>query len=476
MFPVSSATNVLNTIDANLNSLTNTNTWLFRSVQWLRAPNESAKIRADRAALAFWVALAVSLTIIGIIPVVLGIRIWKKLDQQQAVQEMDQKLNQALLIAPLQLNLPSANPVSFTEVPQAVGQANLDINGLDEFKFSKVADEVILGKQESLISVNPKYGKINLEELQKNQLLPTNQITLGEVDFYCSDVFKLNDNYAVIGLVEINNQVFPRVFYHSNSQGTWRVMPFAVKRAYNFWDFGMEFDGKKQLIRFGKGHCETDTQLPIAVTCALNRLPLADAKVNPFDAGQMVETHVQIDQKPAFLGQVNANHPFMFLEEDADNHFYNTGMDVPNPPNPKEIHLPADVNLHPDFSLKLADFKQTIPHYGEVTVNIFSSKDKNLAYLFYEAQDGRAFFASVEYIRGVGINSYGVREQYASVENMDAPLLEYAVQIPPGCEPQAPFENRYESFKYQSNWNYVRELEIIRLYYQEQGKEMPGLV
>lgn len=442
-----------------------------RAILWLRAPNESPTVRKIRKIFALLLAIILSATIVGIIPVVLGVKTWKRQDQEQVLQSNlgnVQKLVNLQQIVSQKQSPSIPKDVNVTKIPTAVGQANLDVHELKNFTFSKITDEMILEKQERVIAVNPKYGTLNLDTLKSNQLLPTNKMVLGEVEYYCSDVFKFNDNFAVIALVEINHQVFPRLFYHSNSQGTWRVMPFAGKLLVPFLD-----EEKKHVVHFGKGQCETDTQLPIPLICALNKQSTTDAKSSPFDAGQIVETRV--GKPPVFLDQVHINQS-MFLEEGAKNGFVNTGMAIPKPPDPKANRLPEDVNLHPDFSLTLASFKQTIPHYGEVTVQIFRSKDGKLAYMFYETRDGRAFLASIECIRDVGINSYGVREKIIRVENMDAPLLEYEIQISPGFEPKDPLKNRYESGKYQNNWNYIRELEVIRLYYQEQGRELPDPV
>lgn len=41
--------------------------------------------------------------------------------------------------------------------------------------------------------------------------------------------------------------------------------------------------------------------------------------------------------------------------------------------------------------------------------------------------------------------------------NMDAPLLEYEVQIPEGFQPNNKRANRNESTSYVNNWNYVAD-------------------
>ena len=64
------------------------------------------------------------------------------------------------------------------------------------------------------------------------------------------------------------------------------------------------------------------------------------------------------------------------------------------------------------------------------------------------------------------------------MQNMDAPLLEYNEQIPREFEPEKGSQNQYqsESRNYSNNWNFVRELEIIKMYYEKQGRELPEKV
>lgn len=414
--------------------------FLARSINWLRASDEIESVKSARKALAIFVACLLTLTLIGIVPVILGALEWKS-------QEISLK-----------------QPLASNEIPQPVGKADLDIEKFNDYQFSSVEEETVLAKQEQIISVHPKYKNLSLAALQKQGLLPTNKIVIGDVSVYCSNIFKLNSGqHAAIALIEIDNQVFPRLIVHSNSQGTWRVIPYGMK-GFQEGDEGFKFG----ITWFGKGQCETDTQLPIPVICALNNLS-SHVSTEPNEAKNLVQTvknKFVLDK--LFDKQVQINQS-VFLNEGVR----------PNwmvPLDPREVNMPKDVNLHPDFSEKVADFKQTIPHYGEVSVKIFASKDKSVLYMFYEMQDGRAFLASVECIQGVGINSFGVREAILELQTMDAPLLEYDQQIHPEFRPHSN-ENNYKSEgPYQNNWNYIRELEIIKMYYREQSKMMPEQV
>lgn len=351
--------------------------------------------------------------------------------------------------------------INEVSISQVKGEADLTFSELPSLSFSEISEEEILSKQERIIAVNSNYGAVELSALARDGLLPSKKLTLGNVHYFCSKLFKLESHDAVIALVEIGGKVFPRIFYHSNSQGTWRVMPYAAKLPV----FEM---GPKKIIRYGKGSCETDTQLPIALTCALN--DLSETTHNrSYPVGNIVETEVGPRSLKFFVDRI-AIEEANCLKEGAPRSFYQQGLEIPFSPDPTDIQMPADKNLWPDFSYKY-QFRQSIPHYGLITVKIFRSKDRKLFYMFYEAQDERAFLASIEYVQGVGINTFGVREKILNIEHMDAPLLEHFQQIPTEYYPLV--NSPYESHTYYNNWNYVRKLPIIQLYYLEQKRTLP---
>lgn len=349
-----------------------------------------------------------------------------------------------------------------------VAQADINVDKLHEIKFEPISEEKILAMQGQIVEVNKKYGPLNLVKLQQDGKLPLHRASIGDVTYYCSSPIVLDYHAVVIALVEINQKLYPRLFYHSNSQGTWRVMPFAAKE----WmaDFLADIDEKK-IFHYGKGQCETDTQLPIALTVALNGLPWKNAKPIKFKAHTLVES-LEFGNKE--YRQVNDFKKIVSIEESMmaapDEH----SIKPQNISKPQSISMPQNVQLHPDFSSVKAEFNQNILHYGNVAVKIFASIDKSMLYMFIEAKDGRAFLASAECILGVGINEYGVREKIIELAHMDAPLLEYDIQINPLFKAAvAPGKKVYDSKLYANNWNFVRELEIIKNYYQAQGRELP---
>ena len=293
---------------------------------------------------------------------------------------------------------------------------------------------------------------------------------IGEVAFYFSKPFTISrERLACIALIQIGDKVFSRLCYLSHSQATWRVMPAAEK-----WQ---EENYKQRLLgRYGKGIAETDTQLPIPIIIGL--LDLIPQKINISypEVSNLVRTAP--DYTSTYLESVFIKD-FCKLNPDAPDSFFKGGTIYHKTPDPTAIKLPEDVNRLPDFNSGLPVKEFQAEEYGLVKARVFPSKDKQMQYLFYEVPNGQVFLAAVEKVMGNPINSYGLRKETFETKGMDAPLREYKEQVPPGYEGED-----YKKaqgippswIKYISNWNFVRELEIIKLYYATQNLPVPNRV
>lgn len=119
----------------------------------------------------------------------------------------------------------------------------------------------------NLENPNPKYKLLRLDELKKTKLFPDKKLHLDNATYYFSKLFSFDPSYrgekssycARLAFVEVDGKVYPRVFYQSNSQGIWRVLPSMSKGG---------------IVVFGKGKIETDIQLPLkvnAILCSLSK-------------------------------------------------------------------------------------------------------------------------------------------------------------------------------------------------------------
>jgi hypothetical protein len=141
-------------------------------------------------------------------------------------------------------------------------------------------------------------------------------------------------------------------------------------------------------------------------------------------------------------------------------------------PDPKAIGLPPEDQL-PDFSKPLNEPQRVKDDfYVVITPHIYPSKNGQLHYLFHEVK-GRVYLAGIEKVVGNPINSFGVRKEAFETKGMDAPLMEYKDQVPHECESEQIRGVPSSWLTYISNWNYVRDLEIIKLYYSAHNLPLP---
>lgn len=338
------------------------------------------------------------------------------------------------------------------------------------YEFVSIDEGDFMQLQQFIKNGNPKYNVLGLDKLKGCNLLPTNTIKIANANYHVSNLFTYTHNNQshdlALAFIEIQEQeetcVYPRVFYHSNSQATWRVLPFAAK----------DLNGK--FCWYGKGLREIDTQLPIPLTVALNSLYQISEKIIDFSYEECKEKGVNISNLVKSSDRYCSNSP-SFLN--LINFGSLAGNDDTNNPRakmanrlPENSLMPIDDTLHPDFSIALIESTLFLPHYGQVTCRVFNSYDESLSYLFIEASDGLAYLACVESNLSP-INKYGVRSHCIDFNTSCSPLLEYFKQIPKqfrrktGSLPGQEDPHSYETKLYGNQWNFVRKLPVIEDYY-----------
>lgn len=323
--------------------------------------------------------------------------------------------------------------------------------------FETVGEKEVLDLQKQVQQVNPHYKeKISLAALKEQGRLPSHKITVEGVNYYCSDPFYMAGNHCSVGLVQIGKKVYPRLFYLSNSQGGWRVAPFAEKK-------------KETIAKMGKGVNEADTQLPLTLSLALHQLPRVEQPSEQPVPKNLLQTVGMIEIPEEYSTAIESEP--LLPEELTPPPTFTEKKRVPFTDKPEAIPLPAK-ELLPNFANSTKS-QMTLPHYGEVTATLVPSNNGSLSYLFYELPSGHAFLAAVEKVEDNPINKYGARRISPDLSHSDAPLFEYYDQIPERFRTIEHFPGLENERKYESNWNYVRELELMKMYYKQLGKEMP---
>ena len=95
-------------------------------------------------------------------------------------------------------------------------------------------------------------------------------------------------------------------------------------------------------------------------------------------------------------------------------------------------------------------------------------RDGSLRYLVVEDSLGRVGIAGAEAAESP-VTRWGNRETFVEMNGMDAPLMEYGVQM-------SRAHGGENARGYQSNWNYVRETPLVQAYYRERGQAVPAPV
>lgn len=310
----------------------------------------------------------------------------------------------------------------------------------------EVKEEEILALQEYIQITKSDAPPLDLS-LLPNELFPRYMFNLDDVKYYCSILCSIKDarNLGCLALVQINDKIYPRIFYCSNSQATWRTIP-ALGRG-----------------RIGKGYAESDTCLPINLNLALFDLPKNTEY--PLDISALNIIEPGFDQCPQYKDTVTM-HPFAEMSPPtAEMTFYKRGLSVPKPPIPSTIKMPKDKLCHPCFAEPIAIKPLAkVPHYGSLIAEVYPSFDQEFLYLIYRTSDDCAFLALVENIHPSNkLTPFGVKSRAYSLLGMDSPMLEYHAQIPREYEP-ADDATTYTSHLYDNNGRYVQGLEIILQY------------
>jgi hypothetical protein len=274
-----------------------------------------------------------------------------------------------------------------------------------------------------------------------------------------------------LAFVEVDDEVHARVLYRSNSQFSWRMCDAT--------------DGG----HIGKGFHEFDKQVPIPVSVALLKLHNQPQELNSLEG--LVS---QSELANMLLRGLTLNRKSSQCISQTDGHYYTReyAAFMPSQPmpftritqwlttpaagrvaDPQATQLPPRQQL-PDLNKPIAVFAFASSAYSvvnagdsELTGRVFMSFDGKYRYLFFEDGTGRAALSTVETLHPE-INALGLRGRYLDTTGMDSPLMEYYLQIPA----------EYGGLKqagYRSNWNYLRELPIIKYYYAEQHREVPAL-
>ena len=353
-----------------------------------------------------------------------------------------------LEIAPPSSRVASAEPSRVVVPMPQVGMA--PPIAFPDPRFQSVSAAAVRGVMEG-----SGYDRLfDFESLQCEGVLPQHRLTLDGVTYYCSPYFLNGNHVHVVALVQLKGRIYSRIFYQSNSQATWRSMPYLRER-------------KGRGVHYNKGIMESDTNLPIFVICAMTQLSSRGVEKG-WGASVFKRWREVAKSRRGVYPNTISPHALLTFPRRGERRKIDAAVEVP---------IRKGDPLLPDFKRCFYEKKLFQSLYGDLTVRVYPSKNNVMLYMYSEAYDGKAFLSAFESPQ-VPISEYGVRSEVVFFEDGE-PLMEYRTQIKKGRFPQLPSPPRYcESAegRYENNWNSVRRSPLIRLYYQAHGRRMPERV
>lgn len=123
-------------------------------------------------------------------------------------------------------------------------------------------------------------------------------------------------------------------------------------------------------------------------------------------------------------------------------------------------------NLKPNFSNPIDSYKGST-NFGPVDIELFPSENGELIYTMMKGKDGKVWIGNV-YPKNAQLNEFGIPKTQYKLDELTSPRYEYFDQIHPN------YRGPKKDTHYSSNWNYLREIPIIKDYYRAKSIPLPA--
>lgn len=245
--------------------------------------------------------------------------------------------------------------------------------------------------------------KLTAEILREERLLPKHRIKVEDAVVWFSSPYEFKHGYVgIVAYVETDEKLLACSYYLSSSQGVWRYLPdyFSINGSIKF---------------FGKGFGEESVTLPFASQKALAEISSDEKSILKIKNPQLVMAGTTKRQLEGKEGRY-------YREKESESRrlqgsFHESGRKLP----PEKIIL--NKNESPDFSKMIARWNQDSSLYGEVSVEIYPSKDGRFKFMFCRDNLGRVWIGGIE--DDSEITSSGLKKSWVSGGNLTTPAYEY---------------------------------------------------
>ncbi len=288
---------------------------------------------------------------------------------------------------------------------------------------------------------------LNSDIIKREGLQPEYKTEIGGKTIWFSQPYdtKHNGRIAVLAYVEDTNGKFiARTYYRSNSTGVWRYLPQYRERG-------------GRVVWYGKGRDEVSITLPIKLQKTLAAISEKGMPIRSISDAELIfagtarkivtERHEDI----SYFEQVNERARVI---GGISNHFTMPGTKT----KPEDLIF-ASENDEPDINkAPKMTWQQETELYGEITIEVYPSKDGKLDYLFCKTANGEVWIAGAEDASTDKIGTTGLKKDWIDLGDLATPLFEYDSQV-----------GGYGNFairngNYVSMNDYLSEIAIIKRY------------
>ncbi len=397
-----------------------------------------------------------------------GTEKWETAQQIALLQSLARKRAQYNTLHPMvnaQKEIPQAvqdDLKAILEAPAVVNEnqvANITISEVSQIEQNQIFGTIAVhGSDWSELNLSHRaiddetgdHGMtLTKESLQQEGLLPKHKVTLNGVTLLFSEAYSVDDYVAFVGYVQQGANAFvARTFYLSQSQGMWRYLP------------GYSHAPLPGIPRFLKGHSEQSIMLPFPVQYALNQIyqdqPTVKEVDNPYFYFEGTAKNLQAAyaDTATYRGEVGEN-PILL-----EGNFKSKEGKV----KPQEVTFAHPEKDSPNFDSMLLTWKQKTSLYGDVTAEVYPSKDGRLQFMFCRDSRNRVWIGGIEDATKK-ITSVGLRDTWIYAGDLVTPAYEYSVQSDIYGNYDDQKGGRYiDMFE-----NYLQHIPVIQEYMQKKG-------
>ena len=289
-----------------------------------------------------------------------------------------------------------------------------------------------------------------LELIEKHKLTPCHAIKVGNTQFTFSDIFLLDSKrMAAVALVENPQGDSLRVYYKSNSSGTFRLLP-AINSFSQFYPVYDKLFGEENLT------------LSSPVQSALSSLCKAPICADVSDQ------------------EIAALVPFNRCYKDWD-HFRDVTLFNPHKHAASESILQYKAReawniriapgFEPDYRTLIRTFEISDYFSQSVSAYVYHSANGQLEYVVAkEQQTDRIWFAMIGSAE-TSLDNSGLPARKFNPEKLLVPLYEYEAILPKGTYALPGPEGHVN---YCCAWGFIRDIPYIRQWYQVQAMKLPN--